>query len=194
MPQTIASAVESELLIKKSRFIACVRPVSGRAEALAIVAALWAQHPTATHVCWALIAGGESAAVDDGEPSGTAGRPMFEVLRHQDLEGVLVTVVRYYGGVQLGAGGLVRAYTDAVAQALRTAQKTPIVKMLSLRCEVPYALEGLVRREIDAIGAQLLQVSHGQSVEIEFTLAQAEAATFIARLNDLGQGQVSWPD
>jgi hypothetical protein len=68
-------------------------------------------------VCWALLAGGQSAAVDDGEPSGTAGRPMLEVLRHQDLEGVLATVVRYYGGINLGAGGLVRAYTDAVAQA-----------------------------------------------------------------------------
>ncbi|WP_341648150.1 YigZ family protein [Thauera humireducens] len=59
----------------------------------------------ARHVCWALLAGGQSAAVDDGEPSGTAGRPMLDVLRHQDLEGVLATVVRYFGGVKLGAGG-----------------------------------------------------------------------------------------
>jgi putative IMPACT (imprinted ancient) family translation regulator len=75
-------------------------------------------HPEATHICWALMAGGESAAVDDGEPGGTAGRPMMEVLRHQGLEGVLATVVRYFGGIKLGAGGLVRAYNGAVAQAL----------------------------------------------------------------------------
>jgi uncharacterized YigZ family protein len=118
MPLTLATPVHSELLIKKSRFIGCVQSVANRAEAQAIVAELWAQHPGATHVCWALLAGGHSAAVDDGEPSGTAGRPMLEVLRHQDMEGVLATVVRYYGGIQLGAGGLVRAYTDAVAQAL----------------------------------------------------------------------------
>ena len=91
---TIASAVHSELLIRKSRFIGCVQPMTDRAEAQKVVADLRAQHPGAAHVCWALLAGGQSAAVDDGEPSGTAGRPMFEVLRRQGLEGVLATVVR----------------------------------------------------------------------------------------------------
>ena len=98
MAQRISSPVVSELLIKKSRFIGCVQPVADRPAAQAIVAGLRAQHPGAAHVCWALMAGGQSAAVDDGEPSGTAGRPMLDVLRHQDLEGVLATVVRYYGG------------------------------------------------------------------------------------------------
>ena len=86
---TLAGPVESELLIKKSRFLGRVMPVSGRAEAYAEVARLKALHPGAVHVCWALLAGGQSAAVDDGEPSGTAGRPMLDVLRHQQLEGVL---------------------------------------------------------------------------------------------------------
>ena len=76
MPQTIASAVHHELIIKKSRFIACVQPMADRAGAQKIVAELRAQHPGAAHVCWALLAGGQSAAVDDGEPSGTAGRPI----------------------------------------------------------------------------------------------------------------------
>ena len=105
---TLAAPVCSALLIKKSRFIGCVQPVHDRSEAQAIVSALRAEHPGAAHVCWALLAGGQSAAVDDGEPSGTAGRPMLDVLRHQGLEGALATVVRYYGGVKLGAGGLVR--------------------------------------------------------------------------------------
>ncbi|MBV2263288.1 MAG: YigZ family protein, partial [Thauera sp.] len=113
MPLTLAAPVHSERIIKKSRFIGCVQPMSDRAGAQKVVAALWDEHPGARHVCWALLAGGQSAAVDDGEPSGTAGRPMLDVLRHQDLEGVLATVVRYFGGVKLGAGGLVRAYTDA---------------------------------------------------------------------------------
>src|SRR5690606_2022250 len=138
MPHTLDQAVHSELLIKKSRFIGCVQPVTDRATAQAIVHALWEQHPDARHVCWALLAGGQSAAVDDGEPSDTAGRPMLEVLRHQDLEGVLATVVRYFGGIKLGAGGLVRAYTDAVAQALLQAEKVPIVRLATLRCAVPY--------------------------------------------------------
>ena len=119
MSFTLAQPVHSELVIKKSRFIGCVQPVADRAAAQAVVASLRAEHPTAAHVCWALMAGGQSAANDDGEPGGTAGRPMLEVLRHQQIEGALATVVRYFGGVKLGAGGLVRAYTDAVAQEIR---------------------------------------------------------------------------
>ena len=145
MPQTLASPVESEVIIKKSRFIGRVEAVADRASAQKIVEALRHQHPSAAHVCWALLAGGQSAAVDDGEPSGTAGRPMLDVLRHQDLEGVLATVVRYFGGVKLGAGGLVRAYTDSVAQALKTAIKIPVVRYRQLRCQAAYAQEGLIR-------------------------------------------------
>lgn len=192
MPLTLAAPVHSELIIKKSRFIGCVQPISDRAGAQKVVAALWAQHPGARHVCWALLAGGQSAAVDDGEPSGTAGRPMLDVLRHQDLEGVLATVVRYFGGVKLGAGGLVRAYTDAVAQALLEAEKVPIVRLATLRCVVPYAMEGLLRRELDAAGASLLAVAHGQAVELCFSLPEAAAAALRARLAEAGQGRIEW--
>jgi len=192
MPQTLRAPAHSELIIKKSRFIGCVQPMADRASAQAVVDALWREHPGAAHVCWALLAGGQSAAVDDGEPSGTAGRPMLDVLRHQDLEGVLATVVRYFGGVKLGAGGLVRAYTDAVAQALLTAEKVTLQRMQSLRCAVPYALEGLVRREIDAAGAELLQVEHGSLVQFDLSLPQSQAEGFVSRLNESGQGRVGW--
>ena len=192
MAHSILAPVSSELLIKKSRFIGCVQPVDGRAAAQAIVAGLRAGHPGAAHVCWALLAGGQSAAVDDGEPSGTAGRPMLDVLRHQGLEGVLATVVRYYGGVKLGAGGLVRAYTDCVAQALKTADKVPIIRLRALRCAVPYALEGLLRREIAAAGGRLDDIQHGAAVAFGFTLAEAAADALIARLGELCQGRVVW--
>ena len=192
MAYTIADAVQSRQLIKKSEFIGCVQPVADRAAAQAIVSDLRAQHPGAAHVCWALLAGGQSAAVDDGEPSGTAGRPMLDVLRHQDLEGVLATVVRYYGGVKLGAGGLVRAYTDCVAQALKNAEKVPLIKMQSLQCAVPYALEGLLRREIELVDASLIAVQHGQAVTFEFALAESAVADVMARLNEASQGRISW--
>lgn len=192
MPFSLANPVHSDLTIKKSRFVGCVQPVADRAAAQAVVAALWREHPAATHVCWALLAGGQSAAVDDGEPSGTAGRPMLEVLRHQDLEGVLATVVRYYGGVNLGAGGLVRAYTDAVASALKAATKVAMVRRVTLRCVVPYDLEGTLRREIVAAGGVLGGVSHGESVGFQFTLAADASAALIARLNEAGQGKVVW--
>jgi uncharacterized YigZ family protein len=194
MPQTITTAVHHELIIKKSRFIACVQPMADRASAQKVVAELWAQHPGAAHVCWALLAGGQSAAVDDGEPSGTAGRPMLDVLRHQDLEGVLATVVRYFGGVKLGAGGLVRAYTDSVAQALLGADKVAIVKLRALRCAVPYALEGLMRREIELAGARLDQVQHADLVQFDFSLQDSAAVALMARLAETGGGRIAWLD
>ncbi|MDF1485981.1 IMPACT family protein [Ramlibacter sp. H39-3-26] len=193
MPLTLQAPVHSELVIKKSRFIGCVQPMADRASAQAAVAELWRQHPGATHICWALLAGGQSAAVDDGEPGGTAGRPMLDVLRHQDLEGVLATVVRYYGGVKLGAGGLVRAYTDAVAQALLGAAKLPLQRMQVLCCQVPYALEGLLRREADAAGAELLEARHATLVTLQLRLPAPQAAAFVQRVNDAGQGRVGWP-
>ena len=194
MSFSLTSPAHHELVIKKSRFIACIEPVAGREEAQARVAALKAEHPDAAHVCWALLAGGQSAAHDDGEPSGTAGRPMLEVLRHQQLEGVMASVVRYFGGVKLGAGGLVRAYTDAVAQALLKVEKVPLIPQTTLVCTVPYALEGMVRREVDLAKAQLLKVEHSSGVCLTFSLPQSEAESMVVRLNDLGHGQLGWSD
>ena len=192
MALTLAGPAHSDLHIRKSRFIGCVQPVAGRAEALEVVARLRAEHPGAAHVCWALLAGGQSAANDDGEPGGTAGRPMLEVLRHHDLEGVLATVVRYFGGVKLGAGGLVRAYTDAVAQALLQAEKLPLQRKLQLACRVPYALEGTVRRELQLAGAALGEVAHGDAVDVAFSIGEEDAAPLVARLNEAGQGALQW--
>lgn len=192
MPYSLQAPVTSELLIRKSRFLGCVEPVTDRAQALERVAAVRAGHPGATHVCWALMAGGHSAANDDGEPGGTAGRPMLEVLRHQDLEGVLATVVRYYGGIPLGAGGLVRAYTDSVAQALLQAHKVPRTVLQTMRCTLPYALEGWLRRELAARGATLGEVAHGQAVTLAFAVPQDAAAALVDRINDASQGQAVW--
>lgn len=189
MSFTLAAAHHSELLIKKSRFLGCVEPVAGREEALARVTELRRQHPDARHVCWALMAGGHSAANDDGEPGGTAGRPMLDVLRHQELEGVLATVVRYFGGVKLGAGGLVRAYTDAVAQALLGAERVPLVRTRTVRVRVPYALEGALRRELDAHGAALVGVDHGVEVELTVELAEPALPEFSHRVAELSQGE-----
>jgi uncharacterized YigZ family protein len=192
--QTLGHAAQAETLVKKSRFLACVEPCADRAQALARVAELRARHPQAAHVCWALLAGGHSAANDDGEPGGTAGRPMLEVLRHQDLDGVLATVVRYFGGVKLGAGGLVRAYGDAVAQALKDAPRVPRVALRELVCALPYALEGVARRQIEAAGAELLDVSHHSLVTLRFRLAADAAAALQAALTEATAGRAGWLD
>ena len=115
------------------------------------------------------------------------------MLFRSQVEGALATVVRYFGGVKLGAGGLVRAYTDTVAQALLGATLVPLLRQRSLRCSVPYALEGLVRRELAAAGAVLEGVQHGDDVAFAFSLPEPEADAFIVRLGDAAQGRVVWP-
>ncbi|WP_174874969.1 IMPACT family protein [Vogesella oryzae] len=192
MSFTLQHAGHAELDIKKSRFLACVEPVADRSAALQRVAELKAAHPAAAHVCWALLAGGHSAANDDGEPSGTAGRPMLEVLRHQALEGVLATVVRYYGGVKLGAGGLVRAYTDSVARALDGIPRTELQRLQTLRCQLPYALEGHARRLLQKHAANLEQVAHDAQVTLLFSLPEREAAALCLALEESSHGQLQW--
>lgn len=190
--QTLASAAQAETLIKKSRFLACVEPCADRAQALQRVAQRRAEHPGAAHVCWALLAGGHSAAHDDGEPGGTAGRPMLEVLRHQQLDGVLATVVRYFGGVKLGAGGLVRAYGDAVAQALQGAVRVVQVRRVAQAAAVPYALEGLLRRELAAAGIEVEAAEHGTLVQLRWLVGEDQAAALQRRLTDATQGRIGW--
>lgn len=194
MPETILGASSSELIIKKSRFLGRVEPARDRGHALTLILDLRRMHPTATHVCWALMAGGQSAAVDDGEPSGTAGRPMLEVLRHQKLEGVLASVVRYYGGINLGAGGLVRAYTDAIAQALKNATKVPIVPLKTMTCRFPFHLEGIVRNRISQAGVTVVAVE--RSLELEMMVQGPEDLVdgLILALSETGQGRIVWAE
>lgn len=192
MSLTLAAPAEHEVIVKKSRFLGRVEPCADRAAALARVAELRAAHPGAAHVCWALLAGGHSAANDDGEPGGTAGRPMLDVLRHQGLDGVLATAVRYWGGVKLGAGGLVRAYTDCIAQALLTAEKIERVAQAELGCELPYELEGRLRRLAEQHGAVLVDVRHEARVHMRFALPVTARSGFAAAVNEAAQGRVAW--
>ncbi|SMP65209.1 IMPACT family protein [Noviherbaspirillum suwonense] len=193
---TLAQPVHADIECRKSRFIALALPVAGRDAAQQVLSALRAEHAGATHVCWALLAGGHSGMSDDGEPSGTAGRPIMEVLRHHELDNVLGAVVRYFGGVKLGAGGLVRAYTDAIATALKEAQRIEYVAQVILKVEVDYGAEAKVRRWIAQHGYLLKCSSHGASVLLDIRLPAAEQPAAREALRDLTQGQarVSEPD
>jgi uncharacterized YigZ family protein len=186
---SLSAAVQAELDIKKSRFIAVIAPVPDRDAAMRLIAGLREQHRAATHVCWALMAGGQSGMSDDGEPSGTAGRPMLEVLRHHELDGVIAAVVRYYGGIKLGAGGLVRAYTDAVAAALKQAQLVEHVPMSLLSMRLAYADEARVRRWIEQQGYALLNADHENGVHMTVQLPAADAERAGGLLRDLTQGR-----
>jgi len=189
MSHTISTACQKELEIRKSRFIAHAIPVADRDAAMAELRRLRAENPTATHVCWALLAGGQSGMSDDGEPSGTAGRPILEVLRHHDLDGVLAAVVRYYGGVKLGAGGLVRAYTDAIARVLQDAPRIERIAQALLTVEIGYPDEARVRRWIEQEGYAL--ADSGYQMAVRLTISMPVTAVDAARdaLRDMTQGR-----
>jgi uncharacterized YigZ family protein len=186
---TLQSTVTVELEIRKSRFIGIATPVADREAAMSVLGQLRAQHPGATHVCWALLAGGQSGMSDDGEPSGTAGRPILEVLRHHDLDGVLAAVVRYYGGIKLGAGGLVRAYTDAIASAMQIAQRVERIAYTELAVEVDYADETRVRHWLDQHGYTLAGSDYGMKVGLVVRLPVSMQAGARDELRDLTHGR-----
>ncbi len=178
---TLAQRAEIELDIRKSRFIGIVMPVTGREAAMQEISKMREAHRGATHVCWALMAGGQSGMSDDGEPSGTAGRPMLEVLRHHELDGVLAMVVRYYGGVKLGAGGLVRAYTDAIATALKSTERTERITQAEIEIGVVYSAEPplrhwLAQQKYELLGSRHDILAHLHLRLPEAALAQAEEA------------------
>ncbi|MEO9323516.1 YigZ family protein [Nocardioides sp. C4-1] len=174
-PDTIAEPVTHELVVKRSRFVAHVAPVSSTSEAQDVVAAARRQHWDARHHCSAVVTGvrGDQArSSDDGEPSGTAGMPMLEVLRRRDLTDLVAVVSRYFGGVKLGAGGLVRAYSTAVSEALDQARLLSRVELREARVEVGHADAGRVdnglRDWADAHGATIGDVVYGAAAT--FTL------------------------
>ncbi|KMQ79985.1 hypothetical protein BPMI_02268c [Candidatus Burkholderia pumila] len=173
---TLASPVSAEIDIRKSRFIALAIPVADRDAAMHKLERPRAEHPTATHVCWALFAGGQSGMSDDGEPSGTAGQPILEVLRHHEVDGVLAAVVRYYGGIKLGAGGLVRAYTDAIATAMQQAERGLV------GIEMDYADEARGRRWIELHDAELMETTYGMTVRFVMRMPMAMRETAAVEL------------
>lgn len=191
---TLAAPVTAELEIRKSRFIAHAIPVADREGAMRELRRLRDENAGATHVCWALLAGGQSGMSDDGEPSGTAGRPILEVLRHHDLDGVLAAVVRYYGGVKLGAGGLVRAYTDAIAGALHQAERIERIAQALLAVEIGYPDEARVRRWMEHEGVELAGSGYALSVQLVLRMPATTIAAARDALRDLTQGRARFPD
>jgi len=185
---TAAEICEAELLVKKSRFIARVVPVMSRGEALAAVQASRNDYPDARHHCWAYLLGNpidaSSAGMnDDGEPSGTAGKPIFNVMQHSDLGDILVIVIRYFGGVKLGAGGLVRAYGQATQQVLEQVQRHVHVELRHYQLEFGFALEQPLRHWLQINDGQLDSIEYGATVVARISLApemELELQRFVA--------------
>jgi uncharacterized YigZ family protein len=185
---TLAAPWRHEEDIRKSRFLAQAAPVDTPAAALAWLEA--AGDPAATHNCWAYRVGDAYRFNDDGEPGGTAGRPILAAIDGQGCDRVAVLVTRWYGGIKLGAGGLARAYGGTAAECLRLAPRTPIVATgrLSVRCEFgELALVSARLRDMEAIVEQEDFTSDG--VELVVSAPLDRLASISARLVDLTRGK-----
>lgn len=148
--EVAADYLEVSFEVKKSRFITRAYPAASREEAMAGLAQAKLDYPDARHHCWAYLIGNPHSPTtvamnDDGEPSGTAGKPMLNVLQHKHIGDVMLVVIRYFGGIKLGAGGLVRAYSAAAQQAMEALAVKTVVPMEPLRLTGDYAFEQPLR-------------------------------------------------
>lgn len=178
----------SELREKGSRFLAVVAPAGDETAAEAVLEALRAEHPDATHHCWAwrLGAAADERSSDDGEPSGTAGVPILQVLRGRELSDVVAVVVRWYGGTKLGKGGLARAYAAAAREAAEAAPVGRRVPRDEIAVELPYELIGAVKRLVRPPEVELKRESYGARVQFVLSVHRHLRGDLEASLADLG--------
>ena len=182
---------EDMFIEKKSRFIGRVWPVETEAEALEKIQQMKKQHYDATHNCWAyVIRDGAVRFSDDGEPGGTAGMPMVQVLQKEGLYNVVCVVTRYFGGTLLGAGGLVRAYTKGAKIAIDAAGKSVKRVWSVLYVPCPYTFYERMKLEVAAFGGVIRDTQFGAEVELEILVAEKDAQAFLDRLTDMTAGTV----
>lgn len=189
MSKTLAVPVDFLLEIKKSRFIGRVEPIQNSEEGLKKVQALREEHPEATHVCYSLLANGQVRQSDDGEPSGTAASPMLNVLQHKGLDNVLATVVRYFGGVKLGAGGLVRAYSQAISEPLLDAEYVDLTLPAQLKLAIAFEHESLIRHLAEQQKIKL-SISYTYEVIVELEAEEAALNSFLEGFSEQVRGQL----
>ena len=190
---TIASDGSYEEDIKKSRFICYLKRITSEEDGRAFIASLKKKHHKASHACSAMIIGEQAdlkRSSDDGEPSGTAGVPMLTVLEKQELTNVVAVVVRYFGGIKLGAGGLIRAYSGTLAAGIATLGRVKVTQQLLLELSLSYSqfqtFEGLASQEEVAI----LEQSFSQDVQVTVGLAPEKETPFKQALTDHYHGPI----
>ena len=177
--KTVEKATEARTEVRRSLFIASVSPAATAEEADAFVASVRAKYPDATHNCYAYIAGAENPSVrfsDDGEPGGTAGQPMLEVLKKRGLTAVAVVVTRYFGGIKLGAGGLVSAYTDSVVSGIDAAGTVTMTERSLVEVRAGYQEFSRADSALIRLGAERMGSDYGEDVRAIYAVkADAEA-------------------
>lgn len=189
----VATDGTNEIEIKKSRFICHLFRVSTEEEARNHIEAIRKEHWNANHNCTAWIIGEKQAnqrSSDDGEPSGTAGMPMLEVLRRRELTDTLAIVTRYFGGVMLGAGGLIRAYGGSVSEALDVIGVVERVPLAVVQIEADYENAGRLENSIRARELNLVDVAYGTDVTFELVMSPDEVPDFQVWVQELTNGAI----
>ncbi|WP_068786847.1 YigZ family protein [Paenibacillus phocaensis] len=190
--KTVRQAGEQEIVIKKSRFIGHVKPVSTEADALQFIEEIKKKHWNATHNCSAYMIGERDEIQkqsDDGEPSGTAGKPILEVIKNQGLKNVAIVVTRYFGGIMLGAGGLIRAYTDGAVAAIEAGEAITRVLHQEVFVELDYTWLGKVENELRNRGIRTGDTGFADKVTLCCLPLHPEAQAFKDWMTDLTGGQ-----
>ncbi len=193
---TIKQTLENTEIIKNSRFIGYVCSVQSEIEAIATLQTIKQKHPDANHHCYAYIIQDKQRFSDDGEPAGTAGRPMFEVLQKRNLDHSLGIVTRYFGGTKLGAGGLVRAYSGSLAKTLDAAGISLIKDRSKLKLDIPFAHMDSIYRQLETIKeCQIEETSYNETgTQLTLELFEEDKEELIKQLIDLSRGAVSYSD
>lgn len=188
---TIKQAHSIENVISKSRFIAYIKPVSTENEAKAFIDEIKTKHKDATHNCSAYTVGPEmniQKANDDGEPSGTAGIPMLEILKKQEIHNVCVVVTRYFGGIKLGAGGLIRAYSGAVRDVIYDIGRVELREAIPVTVTLDYDQTGKIEYELASTTFLLREQFYTDKVSYQIDVVKNEYDAFIDFLNRITSG------
>jgi uncharacterized YigZ family protein len=189
-----AARFRCEIEVERSRFITTVQEVTTPAEAQTFVATLKREFPDANHNCWAYLVGppGSSDQIglsDDGEPHGVAGRPMLTALQHSGLGDTAVVVTRYFGGIKLGKGGMVKAYTAAVQTALKQLPRGARIAWVPLRATFDYALLNPLERRLEEYECELLDTDYAEKIRVQLRLPEEQVETFVKMFADLTAGK-----
>lgn len=189
--RVVARAGGHEVEINRSRFLCALAPVASEQEAQDFVARVRKEHPTATHNCYAYVIGADASvqkASDDGEPGGTAGAPMLQMLMRREVRYTAAVVTRYYGGVKLGAGGLIRAYGGVVGETLDLVGTLTRQRFRLATVIVDHQRAGRLENDLRATGRTVREVRYGEVVTIAVGLPDADLPAFRAWLADTTAG------
>lgn len=187
--------IKFEQSIKKSRFIAYLAHAPTSDAAHQFIESIRTDYPDARHVCWAFLAGAPNnttnvSCSDDGEPAGTAGKPMLNVLQHSGVGEIVAVVVRYFGGIKLGTGGLVRAYSSSVSEAMKNLPTQRQVELLDFRLQCAYALEDSVRHLLGQFSAEIANAEYHEQLMLHCQCPQDQWPHLQQRLAAIGRGQI----